>query len=134
MASDSVRVMSTSSAFSNLHMISFSVWSGWLGYPGAGRIPCVATSYHHHCRHHYHHHHIHHHNHHQHHPVTMQSEIQWYVGFSQKTRVDISSSSSLASTPPSTSSSSLNCCDVWGLGNIKNNNCGDATTTIFNMN
>lgn len=28
-----------SSMFASFHMVSFSVWSGWLGYPGAGRIP-----------------------------------------------------------------------------------------------
>lgn len=38
-AKDSVRVIPTLSAFRRRHIISFSVWSGWLGYPGAGRIP-----------------------------------------------------------------------------------------------
>ena len=29
------------SIFINSHIVSFSVWSGWLGYPGAGRIPYI---------------------------------------------------------------------------------------------
>ena len=39
-ARDSVRVMPVClSASISCHMVIFSVWSGWLGYPGAGRMP-----------------------------------------------------------------------------------------------
>ena len=41
-ARDSVRAMPVCFSTSiSLHIVSFSVWSGWLGYPGAGRIPCT---------------------------------------------------------------------------------------------
>jgi hypothetical protein len=33
------------SACRRRHITSFSVWSGWLGYPGAGRIPCLKRHY-----------------------------------------------------------------------------------------
>lgn len=39
-ARDSVRVMPVRFSVSiSRHMVIFSVWSGWLGYPGAGRMP-----------------------------------------------------------------------------------------------